>query len=36
MHVEQDGLPHWRGIHDEDGRLTVAIDFNVDLYSMSH
>ena len=24
-------LPHWRGMHDEDGRLTVAIDFNRDL-----
>jgi len=23
--------PHWRGIHDEDGRLTVAIHFNMDL-----
>ena len=22
--------PHWRGIHDEDGRLTVAINFNMD------
>jgi hypothetical protein len=29
---EQDGFtPHWRGIHDEDGRLTVAIGFNMDL-----
>jgi hypothetical protein len=29
---EQDGFtPHWRGIHDEDGRLTVAINFNMDL-----
>ncbi len=22
---------HWRGIHDENGRLTVAINFNTDL-----
>ena len=29
---EQDGFtPHWRGIHDENGRLTVAINFNMDL-----
>lgn len=30
---EQDGFtPHWRGIHDEDGRLTVAIHFNTGLW----
>jgi hypothetical protein len=23
--------PHWRGIYDDDGRLMVAIDFNMDL-----
>ncbi|HZF31775.1 MAG TPA: DUF4159 domain-containing protein [Gammaproteobacteria bacterium] len=29
---EQDGVtPHWRGIYDADGRLMVAIDFNMDL-----
>jgi hypothetical protein len=29
---EKDGFtPHWRGIHDDSGRLTVAINFNMDL-----
>jgi hypothetical protein len=29
---EQDGyVPYWRGIYDDDGRLLVAINFNMDL-----
>ena len=29
---EQDGYtPHWRGIYDDDGRLMVAINFNMDI-----
>ena len=29
---EEDGYtPHWRGIYDDDGRLMVAINFNMDL-----
>lgn len=29
---EQDGVePHWRGVFDDDGRLMVAINFNMDL-----
>lgn len=29
---ERDGYtPHWRGIYDDDGRLMVAINFNMDL-----
>jgi len=29
---EEDGVtPHWRGIYDDDGRLMVAINFNMDL-----
>ena len=29
---EQDGtLPHWRGVYDDDGRLMVVINFNMDL-----
>lgn len=29
---EQDGYePHWRGIYDDDGRLMVVINFNMDL-----
>jgi hypothetical protein len=29
---EQDGYtPHWRGIYDDDGRLLVVINFNMDL-----
>ena len=29
---EQDGyVPHWRGIYDENGRLSVVINFNMDL-----
>jgi hypothetical protein len=29
---EKDGFtPHWRGIYDDDGRLMVAINFNMDL-----
>jgi hypothetical protein len=29
---ERDGyVPHWRGIYDDDGRLMVAINFNMDL-----
>ena len=24
-------VPHWRGIFDEDGRLMVAINFNMDM-----
>jgi hypothetical protein len=29
---EQDGVkPHWRGIYDDNGRLMVVIDFNMDL-----
>jgi len=29
---EKDGItPHWRGIFDDDGRLMVAINFNMDL-----
>jgi hypothetical protein len=29
---EQDGVtPHWRGIYDDNGRLMVAINFNMDL-----
>ena len=29
---EQDGVtPHWRGVYDDDGRLMVAINFNMDL-----
>ena len=29
---EQDGvIPHWRGIYDDDGRLMVAINWNMDL-----
>jgi len=29
---ERDGVtPYWRGIHDDDGRLMVAINFNMDL-----
>nr|NIW25059.1 DUF4159 domain-containing protein [Gammaproteobacteria bacterium] len=25
------GPPHWRGIYDDDGRLMVAINFNMDM-----
>ena len=25
------GPPHWRGIYDDDGRLMVAIDYNIDM-----
>jgi len=29
---ERDGIvPHWRGIYDDEGRLMVAINFNMDL-----
>ncbi len=29
---EQDGVtPHWRGVYDDEGRLMVAINFNMDL-----
>ncbi len=29
---EQDGItPHWRGIYDDNGRLMVAINFNMDI-----
>jgi hypothetical protein len=29
---EKDGVtPHWRGIYDDDGRLMVAINFNMDI-----
>ena len=29
---EQDGyIPHWRGIYDDDGRVMVAICWNMDL-----
>ena len=29
---ERDGtMPHWRGVYDDDGRLMVAINFNMDL-----
>jgi hypothetical protein len=29
---EQDGtVPHWRGVFDDDGRLMVAINFNMDM-----
>jgi hypothetical protein len=29
---EQDGyVPHWRGIYDDDNRLMVAINWNMDL-----
>ena len=29
---EKDGFtPHWRGIYDDDGRLMVAINFNMDI-----
>jgi hypothetical protein len=29
---ERDGrVPHWRGVYDDDGRLMVAINFNMDL-----
>lgn len=29
---ERDGVtPHWRGIYDDDGRLMVAINFNMDI-----
>jgi hypothetical protein len=29
---ESDGItPHWRGIYDDDGRLMIAINFNMDL-----
>lgn len=29
---EKDGyVPHWRGVVDDDGRLLVAINFNMDL-----
>jgi len=29
---EKDGVtPHWRGIFDDDGRLMVAINFNMDM-----
>ena len=29
---EKDGYtPHWRGIYDDDGRLMVAINFNMDI-----
>ena len=29
---ERDGYtPHWRGIHDDNGRLMVLINFNMDL-----
>ena len=29
---EEDGVtPHWRGIYDDDRRLMVAINFNMDL-----
>jgi Domain of unknown function (DUF4159) len=29
---EQDGVtPHWRGVYDEHGRLTVVINFNMDM-----
>jgi hypothetical protein len=32
MTYEQDGVtPHWRGIYDDNGRLMVAINFNMDL-----
>ncbi|MGC3983162.1 MAG: DUF4159 domain-containing protein [Steroidobacteraceae bacterium] len=31
-YVEKDGItPYWRGIYDDDGRLMVMINFNVDL-----
>jgi hypothetical protein len=25
------GPPHWRGIYDDEGRLMVAIDYNIDM-----
>lgn len=29
---EQDGFePHWRGVYDDDGRLMLAINFNMDM-----
>jgi hypothetical protein len=32
MTYEDDGYePHWRGVYDDDGRLMVAINFNMDL-----
>lgn len=32
MTYERDGFtPHWRGIYDDDGRLMVVINFNMDL-----
>jgi hypothetical protein len=32
LSYEQDGFtPHWRGIYDDDGRLMVVINFNMDL-----
>ena len=30
-HVRMAGPPHWRGIYDDDGRLMVAINHNIDM-----
>jgi hypothetical protein len=29
--LELSGPPHWRGIYDDEGRLMVAIDYNIDM-----
>jgi len=29
--VRMEGPPHWRGVYDDDGRVMVAINFNVDM-----
>ncbi|MBI4443408.1 MAG: DUF4159 domain-containing protein [Acidobacteria bacterium] len=29
--ARMEGLPHWRGIYDDHGRLMVAINFNIDM-----
>ena len=32
MTYERDGYtPHWRGVYDDEGRLMVAINFNMDM-----
>jgi hypothetical protein len=29
--MRMEGPPHWRGIYDDDGRLMVAINHNIDM-----
>ena len=31
MYMRMEGPPHWRGIYDEDGRIMVAINHNIDM-----